>query len=111
MFNDTITVFHLNDDNTYSKNTYEDVYFEHSKGIAMSDRGVENASSGLIIIPSTKEVIINEKDSIIEGTIEDVLDENHRISSLQKKYTVYTVLSVNDLRKDSHLAHWEVIVK
>ena len=111
MFNDSITVFHLNKDNTYSKYTYTDLYFEHNKGIAIADKGVENASSGTIIIPTTKEISIREKDSIVDGIIEDELDEKNRLSSLQQKYTVYTVLSVDDLRKKSSLAHWEVVVK
>lgn len=111
MFNDSITVFHLNHDNTYSKHQYTDLYFEHNKGIAIADKGVEDANSGLIIIPSTENIKIHEKDSIVEGLIDDELDIENRLPSLQAKYQVYTVLSVDDLRKDSNLAHWEVVVK
>lgn len=111
MFNDSITVFHLNKDSTFTNHIYTDLYFEHNKGIAIADKGAENASSGLIIIPSTKQVEIYEKDYIIEGIVEDILDKENRIESLQKKYQVYLVMSVDDLRKDSSLAHWEVVVK
>lgn len=111
MFNDSITVFHLNKDSTYSKYLYTDLYFEHNKGISIADKGVENSSSGLIIIPTTKDINIHEKDIIIEGLINEVLDEKNRIVSLQQKYKTYTVMSVDDLRKKSSLAHWEVVVK
>lgn len=111
MFNDSITVFHLNKDDTYSKYPYNNLYFEHNKGISIADKGVENASSGLIIIPTTEDINIHEKDYIIEGIIDDKLDKNNRITALQKKYQVYLVVSVDDLRKDSSLAHWEVVLK
>lgn len=111
MFNDSITVFHLNKDSTFTNHIYTDLYFEHNKGIAIADKGAENASSGLIIIPSTEKIEVYEKDYIIEGIIEDTLDEKNRLESLQKKHQVYLVMSVDDLRKDSSLAHWEVVVK
>ena len=111
MLNDSITVFHLNKDNSFTKHTYTDLYFEHNKGISIADKGVENASSGLIIIPTTKDVNIYEKDYVIEGIIEGTLDEKNRLESLQKKHQVYLVISVDDLRKESSLAHWEVVVK
>lgn len=111
MFYDSITVFHLNKDNSYTKYQYTDLYFEHNKGISITDKGVENASSGLIIIPTIDKIEIHEKDSIVEGLIDEQLDDKNRIASLQQKYQVYTVLSVDDLRKDSSLAHWEVTVK
>jgi len=58
-----------------------------------------------------KDVNIYEKDYVIEGIIEGTLDEKNRLESLQKKHQVYLVISVDDLRKDSSLAHWEVVVK
>lgn len=111
MFNDSITVFHLNQDGSFSKHQYKDLYFEHNKGISIADKGVENASSGLIIIPTTDNIEIYEKDYIVKDTIEDILDKTNRLDSLQRKYQVYIVMSVDDLRKDSGLAHWEVVLK
>lgn len=110
MFNDSITVFHLNADNSFSKRPYTDLYFEHNKGINIINKGAENISSGLIIIPTIQEIEIYENDYIVEGLIDDILDENNRIASLQQKYQVYVVMSVDDLRKGS-LAHWEVVVR
>lgn len=111
MFNDAITVFHLNKDGTYKKTQYQNLYFEHNEGINVADKGVENASSGLIIIPTTDDIEIYKKDSIVKGLIDDELDANNRLASLQARYQVYTVMSVDDLRKNSNLAHWEVAIK
>lgn len=107
MFDDDITVFHLNDDSTFSKCQFEDVYFEHNKRIKQVDKGVENASTGLIVIPLDSEIDIHEKDIVVDGLIEENLTDNFRISELKKKYEIYTVVSVDNCRKGG-LPHWEV---
>lgn len=107
MFEDDITVYHLNEDGTYTRMVFEHVYFEHSKKINVVDKGVQNASTGLIVIP-TKEVIgIHEKDVVVEGIVKEELDETHRLSYLQKKYETYAVISRDDMRKGG-LPHWEI---
>lgn len=109
MFGDTITVLHINND-MYSKDTIENVYFEHSEGVANEKLGEKSNNSGTIIIPTEKEVKIIKGDIIIEGNIKENLEENKRLSYFQKKYTTYKVVSVDDLRKGD-LPHYEIGVK
>ena len=107
MYNDKITTFRLLKDNTYKKIYLDNLYFENNKGVNISQNGVNNVSTGFIIIPTTSEIDIKEKDYVVDGYIEDVLDENNRLKHLQQKYQVYTVLSIDDCRKGG-LPHWEV---
>lgn len=107
MFNDKITIFRLLKDNTYLKFQLENLYFEHNKGVNISKNGINNISTGFIMIPTKDKINLKEKDYVVEGLIDDVLDMNTRIKSLQEKYQVYTVLVVDDCRKGS-LPHWEV---
>lgn len=106
MFNDKITIFRL-DKNSFLKFQLDNLYFEHNKGINMSKNGISNVSSGFIIIPTSENINIKEKDYIVDGFVDDILDQINRIKSLQAKYQVYTVLSIDDCRKGS-LPHWEV---
>lgn len=111
MFNDEITVFHLNDDNiTYTKQYFDNLYFEHSKKINVIDKGIENASTGLIIIPTEKEINIFEMDVVVEGKINKELNGEYRLSDLKKDYHTYIAVSVDDMRKGG-LPHYEVGVK
>lgn len=111
MFNDEITVFHLDDNNiTYTKQYFDNLYFEHSKKINVVDKGIENASTGLIIIPSEKEINIFEKDVVVEGKIVEELNEKYRLCDLKEKYHTYIVISIDDMKKGG-LPHYEVGVK
>ena len=111
MFQDSITVFHLNDEtDEYEKQYFEDLYFDHTKGVSIERLGEQSNNSGTIIIPTEKEIAIYEKDIVIEGKIEDDLDQDKRLSYLKSKYTVYEVVAVDDLRKGD-LPHYEIEVK
>lgn len=111
MFQDSITVFHLNDDtNEYEKRFFENLYFEHTKGVSIEKLGEKSNNSGTIIIPTEDNVEIYEKDIVIEGKIEDKLDQDKRLAYLKSKYTIYEVIAVDDLRKGD-LPHFEIEVK
>lgn len=101
-----ITVYHLNEDNTYTRTYIKNVNFRKHEGIKVN-KGTENASSGTIIIPTEKTINISKKDIIVEGLIKDVLNETNRVKSLQEKYKIYTVVSIDDNRK-GNLKHWKV---
>lgn len=110
MYNDDITVFHLEEDGTYVTKHFKDLYFEHSKGVSFEKLGENSNNSGVIIIPGEKKIEIYEKDVVIEGNITEKLDKNKRLSYLKSKYTTYEVIAVDDLRKDG-LPHYEITVK
>ena len=67
------------------------------------DKGVEMASIGTIYIPTTDDIKINEDDYIVEGIINDEFD----LLSLQSKYQVFKVVSIDDNRKGS-LQHFKI---
>ncbi len=111
MFDDKITVFHLNEEtNEYERQYFENLYFDHTKGISIEKLGEKASNSGTIIIPSEEEIKIYEKDTIVEGKIDEILDKDKRLSYLKSKYTTYEVISVDDLRK-GELSHYEIGVK
>lgn len=111
MFEDKITVFHYNDETSeYERQYFEDLYFDHTKGISIEKLGEKASNSGTIIIPTENEIKICKKDIVIEGKIEEVLDKEIRLSYLKSKYTTYEVISVDDLRKGD-LSHYEIGVK
>lgn len=109
---DTITVFHWLNSTEVIRKVFKNVYFEQSKGISIAAHGVDNASSGLIIIPEAnpQEMIISEKDIIVSGEIKQEITEDYRPDKLQKEYKTYTVVAVDDLRK-GNLPHWEITLK
>ena len=98
----TVTVFHLVDDEAIKK-VYDLVYFRHNKKANVIDKGIERASSGTLIIPTTEEVAISVRDIVIEGNIAD--EYNYR--NLVRKYHVFKVLSVDDNRK-GNLQHYKI---
>lgn len=109
MFPDKITVFHLNG-SVYEKRIFENLRFEHSKGIAIEKLGDKSNNSGTIIFPTTEKIDIFEKDIVIEGVVDEELNEEKRLSYLKSKYHVYEVVAVDDLRV-GNLSHYEIEVK
>lgn len=98
-----ITVYHFNSDETITKTYLENVYFRHNDKINAINKGVELASTGTIIIPTTENVAINKDDYIIEGNINDEFN----LLNLQGKYQVFKVVSVDDNRKGK-LQHFKI---
>ena len=98
-----ITVYHTEDDETYNPIQFEQVYFRHNKKTNLVDKGLEKGSTGSIIIPTTDKLNISTDDYIVEGIIEDKFD----LSSLQEKYQVFKVVSVDDNRK-GNLQHYKI---
>ena len=112
MFQDEITVFHLNEEtNEYEKQYFDNLYFEHTKGISIEKSGEKASNSGTIIIPTEKEIKIYEQDIIVEGKIDEILDKDKRLNYLKSKYTTYEVIAVDDLRKGDNIPHYEIGVK
>ena len=99
----TITVYHTEDDETFTPITYSGVYFRHNKKSNLIDKGFEQGSTGTILIPGTDTVNISTDDYVIEGTITDSFD----LSALKASYQVYKVVSVDDNRK-GHLQHYKI---
>ena len=111
MFQNEITVIHLNEEtNEYELQYFENLYFEHSKGVSIEKLGEKASNSGTIIIPTEKEIRICEKDIVIEGKINEILDKEIRLSYFKSKYTTYEVIAVDDLRK-GEIPHFEIEVK
>lgn len=110
MFQDSITVIHLKENKEYEKHPFYNVHFEHTKGVSIEKLGEKSSNSGTIIIPTIENIEIHEGDIVIEGIIEEDLDEEKRLRYLKSKYTTYEVIAVDDLRKGD-LPHYEIEVK
>lgn len=65
--------------------------------------GLEKGSTGSITIPTTEKLDISADDYIVEGIVEDEFD----LSTLQEKYQVFKVVSVDDNRK-GNLQHYKI---
>ena len=98
-----ITVYHTEDDETFTKIYFDKVYFRHNKKTNLVDKGLEKGSTGSITIPTTKKLDISTNDYIVEGIVEDKFD----LSKLQEKYQVFKVVSVDDNRK-GNLQHYKI---
>lgn len=98
-----ITVYHTDDDESFTKMTFDKVYFRHNKKTNLVDKGLQTGSTGSIIIPTTEKLDISTNDYIVEGIIEDKFD----LSELKQKYEVFKVVSVDDNRKGG-LPHYKI---
>ena len=98
-----ITVYHTTDDENFTIETFNKVYFRHNKKTNLIDKGLQEGSTGSITIPTTEKLNITTNDYIVEGIVEDKFD----LSALQKKYQVFKVVSVDDNRK-GNLQHYKI---
>lgn len=98
-----ITVYYTTDDENFTIETFDKVYFRHNKKTNLVDKGLEKGSTGSITIPTTDKLDISTNDYVVEGIVEDKFD----LSALQKKYQVFKVVSVDDNRKGS-LQHYKI---
>lgn len=102
-FKDKITIYHINDDDTATRLQFDKVYFRHNKKTNLVDKGLEKGSTGSITIPTIQTLNIKTADYIIEGLVND----DFSLRELQKKYQVFTVVSVDDNRK-GRLQHYKI---
>lgn len=102
-FKDKITIYHTEDDEIFTRMTFDKVYFRHNKKTNLVDKGLQEGSTGSITIPTTEKLNISENDYVVEGIIEDEFD----LSTLQEKYQVFKVVSVDDNRKGG-LPHYKI---
>ena len=98
-----ITVYHTTDDENFTIETFDKVYFRHNKKTNLVDKGLEKGSTGSITIPTTDKLDISTNDYVVEGIVEDKFD----LSALQDKYQVFKVVSVDDNRK-GNLQHYKI---
>lgn len=98
-----ITIYHIEDDETFTKIHFDKVYFRHNKKTNLVDKGLEKGSTGSITIPTTEKLNISTNDYVIAGIINNKFD----LSELQKKYQVYKVVSVDDNIKGG-LPHYKI---
>lgn len=98
-----ITVYHTTDDEQFTIQHYDKVYFRHNKKINLIDKGLQEGSTGSITIPTTEKLDISTDDYVVEGIIDNVFN----LSALQEKYQVFKVVSVDDNRKGS-LQHYKI---
>lgn len=98
-----ITVYHTTDDENFTIETFNKVYFRHNKKTNLVDKGLEKGSTGSITIPTTEKLNISTNDYVVEGIVEDKFD----LSALQEKYQVFKVVSVDDNRK-GNLQHYKI---
>ena len=98
-----ITVYHTTDDENFTIETFDKVYFRHNKKTNLVDKGLEKGSTGSITIPTTEKLDISTNDYVVEGIVEDKFD----LSALQEKYQVFKVVSVDDNRK-GNLQHYKI---
>lgn len=123
-----ITVYHTEDDENYTVQYYDKVYFRHNKKTNLIDKGLEKGSTGSVTIPTTEELNISTDDYVVEGLLGTVSDINKMqvkevnklavnnfnnqkinfdLSSLQQEYQVYKVVSIDDNRK-GNLQHYKI---
>lgn len=98
-----ITVYHTEDDEIFTRMTFDKIYFRHNKKTNLVDKGLEKGSTGSITIPTTDKLEISTNDYIVEGIVKDTFD----LSGLQEKYQVFKVVSVDDNRKGG-LPHYKI---
>ena len=98
-----ITVYHTINDENYTRQYYDKVYFRHNKKTNLIDKGLQEGSTGSITIPTTEKLDISTNDYVVEGIVEDEFD----LSKLQEKYQVFKVVSVDDNRK-GNLQHYKI---
>lgn len=98
-----ITVYHTEDDENFTIQHYDKVYFRHNKKTNLVDKGLQEGSTGSITIPTTEKLNISTDDFVVEGIIDDEFD----LSTLQEKYQIFKVVSVDDNRK-GNLQHYKI---
>lgn len=65
--------------------------------------GLEKGSTGSITIPTTEQLSISTDDYIVKG----IVDDEFNLLTLQNKYQVFKVVSVDDNRK-GRLQHYKI---
>lgn len=98
-----ITVYHTTDDENFTIQHYDKVYFRHNKKTNLVDKGLQEGSTGSITIPTTERLDLSTDDYVVEGIVDDDFD----LSVLQEKYQVFKVVSVDDNRK-GNLQHYKI---
>ena len=98
-----ITIYHTTDDENFTRLPFGKVYFRHNKKTNLVDKGLEKGSTGSITIPTKEKLDISTNDYVVEGIVDNEFD----LSSLQEKYQVFKVVSVDDNRK-GNLQHYKI---
>lgn len=98
-----ITIYHTTNDENFTIQHYDKVYFRHNKKTNLVDKGLQEGSTGSITIPTANKLDISTDDYVVEGIINGQFD----LATLQQKCDVYKVVSVDDNRKGK-LQHYKI---
>ena len=98
MFEDKVTIYHLKKDGSYERTIIENVYWDECKKSNTLKSGMTNTDSVKVIIPTSKNIRIEEgKDLIVKGICE--FNGNEKVlKNLCEKYNAKTITIV-----DKHL--------
>ena len=64
-----ITVYHTEDDEIFTRMTFDKVYFRHNKKTNLVDKGLEKGSTGSITIPTANKLDISTNDYVVEEIV------------------------------------------
>ncbi len=102
-----ITIYHCSeeDDDNYQIFHFNQVYFRHTRKVNVIDKGIENASSGTIYIPTTDDITskIGIDDLVVEGNLSEEYKKVYSNTKIKK----YRIISIDDNRK-GNLQHYKL---
>lgn len=118
-FNDTITIYNQNEDETFQKTVIDKVYVRKIRKITINSNGEEVAGSSTIVIPTAIAKIednlalntykkgwnLKEGDYIVDNKCELDFD----ITKIKKQFNLFQIVSVADNRKGG-LQHFKIEV-
>ena len=118
-FNDTITIYNQNEDETFQRTVIDKVYVRRTIKITINSNGEEVAGSATIVIPTgiakigdnlavesyKKDWFLKEGDYIVDGNCPLDFD----ITEIKKRFNLFQIVSAMDNRK-GNLQHFKVEV-
>ena len=118
-FNDTITIYNQNEDETFQRTVIDKVYVRKIRKITINSNGEEVAGSSTIVIPTGIAKIgdnlalntykkgwnLKEGDYIVDNKCELDFD----ITKIKKQFNLFQIVSVADNRKGG-LQHFKIEV-
>lgn len=118
-FNDTITIYNQNEDETFQRTVIDKVYVRKIRKITINSNGEEVAGSATIVIPTSiakigdnlavesykKDWFLKEGDYIVDGNC--LLDFD--MAEIKKQFNLFQIVSAMDNRK-GNLQHFKIEV-
>lgn len=95
MFEDIVTIYHFNEDNSYSRNVIENVYWDECKKSNTMKSAMTNTDTVTIIIPTANDIDLKEgKDLVVKG-ICDFTGTEKVIKTLCEEHKAKTIMIVD----------------